>query len=350
MIYEISLKNFRCYTNYSINCKNRLVIFSGKNAVGKTTILEAINIASTTKSHRTSDILDVVEDDKDYSVINIKDSSFNYKIVLSKEGKSYFINGIQEKKASNFIGRLKTVLFSPTDIELINGSKAIRRRFLDLEIALNDKEYLVYASKYKKVINERNTILKNDNPDSKYLSIITNELIDSLKNIYKKRIEFINLLNKELEITSKLLKIKNIKLSYQKTYDINDLEKSFNDKLRYDMVTKSTNIGTHRDDFLIYFDDKLALSYASEGEKRIISIAIKLALARMIENIYNIKPIIMLDDVYASLDKDKIEALSNYVCSCGQTFITTTSILEIPDVILKDALVIRIEKEKNDGR
>lgn len=68
------------------------------------------------------------------------------------------------------------------------------------------------------------------------------------------------------------------------------------------------------------------------------------------EENYGIKPIIMLDDVYASLDKDKIQALSNYVVKGGQTFITTTSILEIPDVILKDALVIRIEKEKNDGR
>ena len=145
-------------------------------------------------------------------------------------------------------------------------------------------------------------------------------------------------------------KIKNIKIIYQATYNIDDLKKSFNDKLKYDMVTKSTNIGTHRDDFLIYFDDKIAISYASEGEKRIISIAIKLALAKMIENIYKTKPIVMLDDVYASLDKDKIEALSNYVGSFKQTFITTTSILEIPDVILKDALVIRIEKEKNDGR
>ncbi len=350
MISKITLKNFRLYDNFSFNCNNRLVILSGKNAVGKTSILEAINIASTTKSHRTTDLTEAILEQKDYSQINLLNDNDNFKIILSNEGKSYFVNGVKIKHASDFIGHLPTVMFSPSDIELIDGSKQIRRRFLDLEIALNDKEYLSYLSKYKKLVTERNNILKSDNLDEAYLSIITDEVISNLVIINKKRKSFIDDLNKKLNETSKSLGIKNINLKYQETYDILNPKKSFMDKLRYDKITKSTNIGTHRDDMIIYLDNKLAISYASEGEKRISVIAIKLALAKLMEENYGIKPIIMLDDVYASLDKDKIQALSNYVVKGGQTFITTTSILEIPDVILKDALVIRIEKEKNDGR
>lgn len=345
MISKITLKNFRLYDDFSINCNNRLVILSGKNAVGKTSILEAINIASTTKSHRSINLLDVIKSNKEYLQINLSNDDKNFKIILSKNEKNYFINGIKINKASDFIGNLKTVMFSPQDQELIDGSKQIRRRFLDLDISLNDKEYLIALSKYKKLLSERNNILKSDKLNQAYLNVITLELISNLKIINKKRKDFINLLNQKLEETSKELCIKKIELKYHETYDINDLEKSFSDKLKSDILTKSTNIGTHRDDLIIYYNDLLALNYASEGEKRIIAISIKLSLARLIEDIYKIKPIIMLDDVYASLDKDKIKALSNYVLRNGQTFITTTSILEIPDVILKDALVIRIEKE-----
>ena len=105
---------------------------------------------------------------------------------------------------------------------------------------------------------------------------------------------------------------------------------------------KSTSIGTHRDDFQILINDKSAKEYASEGQKRTICIAIMLALKEYIKIITGNEPVLLLDDVFMALDKDRIEGLISYVKNSKQCFITTTSILEIPDEILKEALVIRI--------
>lgn len=340
MINNISLKNFRLFEDINLNTNNSLVILSGKNATGKTSILESIYLCSTSKSHRTDDLNNLILNNKDFSICEIKTDK-KYKMVLSKDGKKSFINKQEIKKISDFIGNLNVVMFSPNDLNLINGSKHNRRHFLDLEISLLDKSYLKASTAYKRILKERNELLKNQNIDMILLDIYTKELCEYLDYIYKKRISFLEDINKYLDDISMNLGINKIKLKYQKTYE-DDLLKSFKNKEKLDILTKVTNIGSHRDDILIYLDDKIAINYASEGQKRIICIAIKLALKEYIKNNINHEPILLLDDVFAALDNDKIRGLINYVKNSKQVFITTTSILEVPDELLKNALVLRI--------
>ena len=125
----------------------------------------------------------------------------------------------------------------------------------------------------------------------------------------------------------------------------NEFEKSFENKIEYDYLTKTTNIGIHRDYFLINYNDKDAKTYASEGEKRIIATAIKLALKKDIKNITGEDAILLLDDVFASLDRNKISSLVNYVKNTNQTFISATSLLEVPKELLTNALVIKINNK-----
>ena len=140
------------------------------------------------------------------------------------------------------------------------------------------------------------------------------------------------------------LKIKNISLEYYPSYDSNNFEKSFNNKIEKDIFSKNTNIGAHRDHFIIKIDNKDASIYSSNGEKHLICIAIKLAIKQFITTKCNEEPILLLDDIYQSLDKEKIKNITKYIKKSKQAIITTTSIIEIPDEILKDALVLRIEK------
>jgi len=140
------------------------------------------------------------------------------------------------------------------------------------------------------------------------------------------------------------MKIENIKISYNRTFD-DDIYKSFKSKEKLDLMTKVTNIGIHRDDFTIYINDLDASIYASEGQIRTICIALKLALKEYIKEATGEEPILLLDDVFAALDNQRIESLTQYVKGGQQTFITTTSILEIPDELLKNANVLRIEKK-----
>jgi DNA replication and repair protein RecF len=231
-------------------------------------------------------------------------------------------------------------MFSPYDLELINGSKGFRRRFLDLEISLSDKVYLSSITAYKKLLKERNELLKSNNIDLIVLDIITKQLIEEIKIILDKRQKFIHKLNEELEKVSKELNVEKIKLEYIKTYS-DDIYSSFKNKEKYDIVSKTTNIGSHRDDFVIKINDKNAYEYASEGQIRTITIAIKLALKNILENDgYN--PVLLLDDVFAALDQTRILSLIKYLKNSKQTFITTTSILDIPDELLSNALVIRM--------
>jgi len=351
MITEIKLKNFRLFEDISFKTNNSLIIFSGKNAVGKTSILEGIYLCGTSKSHRDNDVTNIIKDGYDYASVEINDEK-KYRVFISNDTKSYFINKAQCKRVSDFIGDLRLVLFSPYDLNLIDGTKSIRRRFLDLEISLVDKECLRYLSNYKKLLNERNEALKSKSIDKTIINVITDELINNLLVVYKKRIDFINSMNELLIDISMNLGLDTIRLEYESSYNPNDIKKSFDQKLERDLLTKTTNIGIHRDDFKILLNDKDASIYASNGQKHLICIAIKLALKEYIKTKCNEEPILLLDDVFQSLDKEKIRKLTEYVKKSKQAFITTTSILDIPDEILKDALVLRIEnnKEKVNGK
>lgn len=345
MINKITLDNFRLFNHLELNTSSSLIIIQGLNAMGKTSILESIFLSSSLKSFRTSNIAELIKDDKEY-LKTVISTGAEYKIIISKEEKAYFINGEKIKKASSFIGNLKSVIVSPKDIDIIVGTKSIKRDFLDLSISLCDKEYLKYLFNYRHLLQERNDYLKKSN-DKTYLNIITDNLINVIKILSDKRIKFIDRLNNNLSIITKGLKINDINLEYKASYDLNDIKKSFDNKIEYDYLTKTTNIGIHRDYFLINYGGKDANKYASEGEKRIIITAIKLALKEDIKNVTGEDAVLLLDDVFASLDRNKISALVDYVKNTNQTFISATSLLEVPKELLKSALVIKIN-DKGD--
>lgn len=340
MISEIHLKNFRLFDNLNLKTNNSLVIFSGANATGKTSVLEAIYLASTTRSHRTNDILTLIKNGSEFAMCEIDDLK-KYKVIISSSGKTLFINGVEIKKTSEFIGNLNVVMFSPSDLSLINGAKGEKRRFLDLELSLLDKSYLSASTHYKRILKERNEALKSNNVDIKYLDILTSDLVKYTEIIYQKRVRFLSSLNEILSSICIDMDIEKIKLCYNKTYG-DDISLSFKNKLASDLFNKTTNIGVHRDDFSIFINDCDSKEYASNGQARTIIIAIKLALKQYIYNTCGIEPVLLLDDVFAALDKKRIASITKYVNNSHQTFITTTSILEIPDELLKNALIIRL--------
>jgi len=340
MIKNIKLKNFRIFDNLDLNTKNSLVIFSGKNAHGKTSILESIYIASTTKSHRENDLNNVIKFNEELCKIEIFDDK-KYKVVITKNNKNLFINDNEIKKSSEYLGSLNSIMISPLDISLVRGSKLNKRKFLDLNISMLNKKYLKESSRYKKNLNERNLILKEKEINNILLDVVTKELCESIKYIYDSRIYLIDKLNYYLKDISKNMNIEEIKILYEPTYDVNNILKSFIEKQKLDIKYQATQIGTHRDDFKILINNLDASIYASEGQSRIIYIAIKLALAQVMSEL-NGEPILLLDDIYQALDKDRIISLTSYLKQMKQVFITTTSILEIPDELLKDALVIRV--------
>lgn len=341
MIELLELQNFRKFEKLSLNFKNKIIIFVGPNATGKTSILEAIYLISTSKSHRTTDNEALIYNQAIKSKIVIKEQK-KLELWISKEGKQVFINDIAYPKISDFIGEIPVIMFSPTDMDIILGSKSSRRRFLDLELSLIDKSYLRAITGYKKLLKERNELLKTFTNEKKLiLEVITQQLIEYIQKIYPLRVQFLDKLNENLKEVCEKLECETVKLTYLKNYDFPNLVNFFQTKLTYDITTKTTNYGLHRDDFKIELDSKEAKEFASEGQMRNAVLAIKLAL----KEIYKRKSrdiILLLDDVFASMDQKRINHIMEYIKNEDQTFITTTSLFNIPDELLKQAQIIRL--------
>lgn len=341
MIKNIKLKNFRKFIELELYTDSQVVLLTGANATGKTSILEAIYFIATTKSHRTNEQETMIHQNSDFSEIEIE-AEKKYKIILSKQGKTNYINDISYSKLSEFIGNLDVIMVSPLDISLINGSKGVRRRFLDLEISLLDKSYLRAIMVYKKLLKERNELLKAYNEEKKViLEVITHQLEENIHFLYQKRISFIELLNKSLVKVTDRLNCEKIRLEYEPSYDINNLQKSFSQKLNYDLLSKTTNIGLHRDNVKIFMNEDKIENYASEGQTRTAILAIKLA----VKEIYaekGKKVILLLDDIFSSIDQKRMNHIMNYIKNEQQTFITTTSLFQIPDELIRKAKIIKL--------
>ncbi len=341
MINSLKLINFRKFKELSLDLASKIVILTGANGIGKTSVLEAIYLIATTKSHRTTEFTSLLTEGETYSVVELK-SEKNYKLIFNKNEKKAYVNDVFYPKFSEFIGQIPVVLFSPSDIELLQGSKSVRRRFLDLEISLLDKSYLRLIMAYKRLLKERNEILKVFSQEKALmLQVVTNQMLEFIEEIYLKRLNFLNQLNQTLKDICKDLQMETIHLKYLATYDIENLEKSFSSKLKTDIATKTTNLGIHRDDFLIEMDGQNAKEFASEGQGRNAVLAIKLAVMEFYKQA-NKDVLLLLDDVFSSMDQKRINHILEYIKNEPQTLITTTSIFNIPDHLIRDAKIIKL--------
>ena len=204
-IKSLELKNYRNYNDLSIEFEKGTNILYGNNAQGKTNVLEAIYVASTTKSHRGSKDREIINFDKDEAHIKItvmkKDVPVRIDIHLKKnKSKGIAINGIPIKKASELFGILNVVFFSPEDLNIIKNGPAERRRFVDLELCQLDKIYVHNLVNYNKILNNRNKLLRDlgfcyDKELLATLDIWDMQLADYGAKIITRRNQFIEEIN-----------------------------------------------------------------------------------------------------------------------------------------------------------
>lgn len=340
MIDKIRLINFRNFKDIRLNTGNNLVILLGRNAVGKTSVLEAIYYLCTTKSHRTSNYLNLINYDSNYAKIIMSYNKSIYEVVINKNKKTCLINNKEINRLA-FIGQVKIILFTPYDLNLVNGPKEEKRKFLDLNISLFDNKYLGYLLNYKKLLKKRNEVLKAKKTDYALLKVLTSSIKPYTLYINEARTRFINNLNKYLGKICLDLQVDSISLAPS----ISSF--SYEENLKKDLFYKTTTSGPHRDGFSINIGEKDLKTFGSQGQIKLGVIALKLSLYEIMKE--NSKPILLLDDIFAELDSEKQIKLVNYLNNY-QTFITTTSLAEIPSELLKKALIIELGKDDVNGR
>lgn len=342
IIKSLEIRNFRNYDNQIINFDEKTNIIFGNNAQGKTNILEALYISSTTKSHRGSKDKDIIKfnSDEAYIKVIIEKNSVNHviEILLSRENnKKIFIDKIKVKRADEILGLLNIILFSPEDLGLIKNGPNERRRFMDIELCVSDKIYLYDLSEYNKILNNRNKLLKELYFNPTYedmLEVWDKQLIDYGIKIIKKRKIFIDEINEIIKEIHFNISGKNesLYLNYDKNVDENEFEYKLKKNIETDKKNKTTSVGPHRDD-IGFFSKKLNLNddyidlrkFGSQGQQRTAALSLKLAELELMKNKINDYPVLLLDDVLSELDKDRQKKLVDNIKHL-QTVITCTGV------------------------
>lgn len=307
MIRKLSLRNFRNHAWLELKFDQPFAYIHGINGSGKTSILESIYFLGTTKSHRTNEEKELIKRNESFTQIKLQTDDERYEIVLSKTGKRASVNGVEKRKLSDYIGHLRVVMFAPEDLDLIKGTPQNRRQFLDLEWMQLNKTYLRQLNTYKNILKQRNSLLKKINIDDDYtfLNILGDQLYESGSEIIMERRQFIVSLNDHLKTVYARFSPHQVSLIYHPDQDEKGLKNYLSKQQKHDILYQSTGAGPHRDDFSVDFNGFDAKSYASQGEQRLIVVALKLALLKLIEEKTGKQVILLLDDVLSELDKEK---------------------------------------------
>ncbi|XMB67852.1 DNA replication/repair protein RecF [Mycoplasmatota bacterium zrk1] len=353
IINNIKVRNFRCIHNAELEFNKNLNIVVGNNGQGKTSLLESIYLLAFTKSHKTNFEREVIMTGCDFTKVNaavdFSETKKDYSIVLTKKTKKTKINDIEQKKLSEYIGKINVIMFSPEDLRIIKGDPNIKRKFIDLELGQTSPIYIFNLLMYKKILKQRNELLKKiqktEIDDYILLDVITEQLSQYASKIVAEREIFIETVNSIINSIHRSLTkdLEKIRIEYKKTYK-DDLFEELKNKYKYDILVGSTSMGPHRDDLVIYLNDEDISIYGSQGQQRTAVLSIKLSLIEFIKSKINEYPILLLDDVFSELDSTRLESLIEYIKRNIQTFITTTDISFINDELREKANFYYVEK------
>ncbi|MBO4412653.1 MAG: DNA replication/repair protein RecF [Clostridia bacterium] len=383
-IKSIKLNNYRNYSNLTLEFSPNVNVIVGKNAQGKTNLLEAIFFSAIGKSLRTHKESDLIlwgkETAKIETKIEKKYGQTKIGIYLSsKTKKSIKINDISVRKIGELLGELRCVYFSPDELKLIKESPEDRRRFMDISISQTSKPYFYLLSKYDKLLASKNKVLKNykdkiriiktpktykiinDEQNLKLFEEVKNmldiynlQLADVASKIVVFRQDFIINLAPYAKKTHEFLTSNEETLTceYQTDFVLLDIEKAERQKeynklflelygknTEKDLFLGYTSVGPHKDDLDVKLNGIDVRYFGSQGQQRTAALSLKLAEIEIIRQQTGETPILILDDVLSELDLSRRNKLLKF-CSVCQTFLSSTDL----DDSLKGAKIITINK------
>ncbi len=361
---ELVLRNYRNYENLELSFDSDLVIFAGKNAQGKTNILEAIFLSCTGRSHKTSKDRELIKWGKGEAFVRtrvlrqqgIREISIG---LFANEKKKVFINRNPVSRIGELMGHLNSVLFSPDDMKLIREGPSERRRFMDMELSQVQPAYFYYLQQYNRVLNQRNKLLKEIQKKPSLISTLSvwdEQLADAGSYIILQRkllCDSLQIIAQEIHhrITQgaeKMLIIYKPSVSFNNA-DRKEVKKNFLRELEirrtYDLERGITSKGCHRDDLLFQINGMDVRTYGSQGQMRTIVLSLKLSELEFMFRETGEYPLLLLDDAMSELDPIRQQMVLEYIGK-AQTFITLTDMGQIPAFEKKNMQVFIIEAGK----
>lgn len=404
-VSKLALDHFRSWSNCVLDFSPKINILLGSNGLGKTNIVESLEVISTGTSHRVSSLMPLIEINHNCATIraNVKDfnNTFNsntldssndldettFELSINLKGANRArINGKKSLYMKDIVGLVPCVSFTPRDQNLIVSDPTVRRTFIDQAGALLIPNYLPILQEYNHIAKQRSALLKslsnNYSPNSMNnyntvsdLEVWTAKFIETGIILTKLRKQIIELLNNVFSnIVKHLSNSANFaSIEYNPSFsEINFSENNFEDdfeenndnsirlaisehfqRIYNGEVARGYNlIGPHRDDFTIFLNDYNAKEFASNGESWTLALALKMALFKSLEKKNEKKPIVILDDVFAQLDESRRKQILEFAKNQDQVFITVASLSDIPKdkSVLENSIidVSKIAKNQNE--
>ena len=357
---QLTLTNFRNYAQLELNFDQRTTILVGNNAAGKSNILEAVYLLSTTKSQRVENEDELILEGKDFARVEgfLSDppagGETELLVMINKPTKEVLfkkkvlVNGIN-RRVMDFIGNLPAVIFYPSDINMITGSPSLRRWHLDLGLAQIDSQYKKALTSYEQFLTSRNRVLKAVREGKARIDELdywTKGLIERGKMISVKRKDFFEFIsgasNGEAVINSLITPLGNFHFDYQQSEISEEKLVETNER---EIAAAATLIGPHRDDFVITQSERNIAHFGSRGEQRTATLAFKLAQLEYMAKMMGKRPILLLDDVFSELDGDHRAHVVEIVGK-QQTIIATVELENIPQDFLDSARILRVDNGK----
>lgn len=343
---RLELTNFRNYSSLSLEFDQRPTILAGNNAAGKSNLLEAIYLLSTTKSLRVETEDELIREGEEFTRVEgfLSDPGTELMVLINKPTsevsfrKKVVVNGIS-RRVLDFIGNLPAVIFYPSDINMVTGSPSLRRWHLDLALAQVDSDYKRCLTLYEQFLTSRNRVLKRIREGHGRIDELeywTDGLVEKGKEVSEKRKDFFEFIN-GLE---KLLG--DFRFEYRQSQITGERLVETNGR---EVAAAQTLIGPHRDDFIVMLDGRHLSHFGSRGEQRTATLAFKLAQLEYMAKILGKRPILLLDDVFSELDANH-RAHVVEVVGKQQTIIATVELENIPKSFLDSARILRVENGK----
>lgn len=379
-VLKLKLNNYRNYASIEVPFSSGTNIILGKNAQGKTNLLEAIFTCAIGKSMRATRDNEVIMWGEETAKIELEvEKRFGkskIEIYFFKAGKKAIkINSMPIKRIGELLGELRCVFFAPDELKLIKESPEDRRRFMDITLSQISKTYFNLLNKYEKVISTRNKLLKDFKDKNNFkksskinlddfedfkrmISVYNAQLAECASKITISRSNLIISLAPYAQKAHNFLTSnqESLEIGYQGTLALGDEINSSNEKmeeiklkfislyeksLEKDLSLGYTTVGPHRDDIKVLVNQTDVKSFGSQGQQRTAALSLKLAEIEIIKAQTGEMPILILDDVLSELDKSRREKLLKF-CSLTQTFISST---DKPERI-PNATIIKIENAK----
>ena len=356
-IKKLELKNFRNYKDLSVDFDDKVNIVVGKNAQGKTNLIEAVCLSSIGRSFRTSHDADMIMFGEDRASVKVEASKeyidTKVEISINRQSKKQIKkDGSRIGKTSQLLNNIIIVVFSPEDLRIVKDEPEKRRRFIDSQLAQIKPAYYSCLENYKKTLLQRNAYLKEEKPDPSILDIWDMQLVKYGAELMQLRKEFIDKIDRfSGEIHKKITDGKErLIIKYDPNIDYisgkKEQEAMIEDVLfssrENDIRQRTTTRGPHKDDMQFYVNEINARKFASQGQQRTCALSLKLAELDLIKEETGEDGILLLDDVMSELDAERreylVRALSN-----NQIFITTTDLDASIFNAYSDAKVIEIE-------